>query len=136
MQSDSAGELLPEILFSNDQSYATVLEEALRRVGFHDVEETAIQRVLPLMAERQATEPFMAKVVVSEEKFGSVPKTYIRTALDKVTTPALQDQMISNWPVEAVLDLQSGHFPAFSIPEELAALMLQAVPASIVAAHS
>lgn len=48
-------------------------EEALRRVGFHDVNETVIERALPLMAQRQATEPFMAKFVVSEENFGSVP---------------------------------------------------------------
>lgn len=136
MQSDSEGEMLPAILFSNDQSYASVPEEALRRVGFHDAEETVIQRVLPLMAEQQATEPFMAQVVVSEEKFGSVPKTYIRTAIDKVTTPALQDEMILNWPVETVLHLQSGHFPAFSVPAELGALLLEAVPASLAMANA
>jgi len=124
MQSDAAGELLPAIVFAEDQSYASVPVEALRRVGFHDVEETVIERILPLMAERQATEPFMAKVVVSDDNFGSVPKTYIRTAIDKVTTPALQDRMIANWNVESVLDLESGHFPAFSVPEKLAELML------------
>jgi hypothetical protein len=95
----------------------------LRRVGFHDVDETVIKRILPLMAERQATEPFMSKAVLTEENFGSVPKTYVRTSIDKVTTPALQDRMISNWKVESVLDLESGHFPAFSVPEKLAELM-------------
>lgn len=129
MQSDSAGEFLPTIAFSDDQSFATVPEVALRNVGFHDVDEHVIQRVLPLMAERQATEPFMANVVLSEENFGAVPKAYIRTALDKVTSPSLQDRMISNWHVESVLDLQSGHFPAFSAPDELAALLLQTAPA-------
>jgi hypothetical protein len=117
MQSDSGGELLPAIVFSDDQSYAGVPEEALRRVGFHDVDETVIKRILPLMAERQATEPFMSKAVLTEENFGSVPKTYVRTSIDKVTTPALQDRMISNWKVESVLDLESGHFPAFSLQE-------------------
>ncbi len=125
MQSDAEGEFLPEIVFSDDQTYATVPEQALRSIGFHDVEETVIQRVLPLMTEQQATEPFMAKVVVSEENFGSVPKTYIRTTIDKVTSPALQDTMIANWGVETVHDLESGHFPAFSVPEKLAGLMLQ-----------
>jgi pimeloyl-ACP methyl ester carboxylesterase len=124
MQSDSAGELLPEIVFSDDQSYASIPAGALRRVGFHDVDRKAIQRVLPLMAERQATEPFMAKVAVSDENFGSVPKTYIRTTIDKVTTSALQNRMISNWKVETIHNLESGHFPAFSVPEKLAELML------------
>lgn len=128
MQSDSGGELLPAIAFADDQSYASIPEEALRRVGFHDVDETVIERILPLMADRQATEPFMSKAVLTEENFGRVPKTYVRTSTDKVTTPALQDKMISNWKVETVLDLESGHFPAFSVPEKLAELMLQAVP--------
>ncbi len=124
MQSDPDGEVLPEIVFSEDQAYATLPVPALRRVGFHDIEESAIPRFLPLMAEWQATEPFMAKVVLSEEKFGSVPKTYIRTSIDKMVSPALQDTMIVNWEVESVLDLESGHFPAFSVPEKLAGLLL------------
>ena len=122
MQSDADGEVLSEIVFSDDQAYATLPEPALRRIGFHDMEETAIQRVLPLMAEWQATEPFMAKVVLSDENFGSVPKTYIRTSIDKMVSPALQDIMIANWDVDSVLDLKSGHFPAFSVPKELAGL--------------
>jgi pimeloyl-ACP methyl ester carboxylesterase len=50
MQSDSAGELLPEIVFSDDQSNASVSEGALCRVGFHDVDAKFILRFLPLMA--------------------------------------------------------------------------------------
>jgi pimeloyl-ACP methyl ester carboxylesterase len=125
MQSDADGEVLPEIVFSDDQAYATLPEAALRRIGFHDIEESAIKRFLPLMAEWQATEPFMAKFVLSDKNFGSVPKTYIRTGMDKMVSPALQDTMIANWEVESVLDLESGHFPAFSQPEKLAELMLQ-----------
>ena len=127
MKNDTEGEFYPEIVFSDDQSYATVPEQALRTVGFHDVDAQLIDDVLPLMVERQSTEPFMAKVVVSDENFGTVPKTYIRTTIDKVTTPALQDRMISNWEVETVHNLESGHFPAFSVPEKLAELMLQPV---------
>ena len=125
MQNDPAGGALPEVVFSEDQAYATLPEPALRRIGFHDIEESAIQRFLPLMAEWQATEPFMAKLVLSDKNFGSVPKTYIRTGMDKMVSPALQDTMIGNWEVESVLDLESGHFPAFSQPEKLAELMLQ-----------
>ena len=56
-----------------------------------------------------------------------MPRVYVRTAIDKVTTPALQDRMISNRKVESVPE-ESGHFPAFSVPEDLAELMFQAVP--------
>ncbi len=127
MQNDPAGEVLPEIVFSEDQAFATLSVPALRRVGFHDIEESRITGLFPLMAEWQSTEPFMAKVALSEKNFGSVPKTYIRTSIDKMVSPALQNTMIANWEVESVLDLESGHFPAFSVPEELAGVLLQAI---------
>ena len=42
---------------------------------------------------------------------------------DKITSPALQDEMVANWPVDRIHVLASGHFPALSMPEELAAVM-------------
>ena len=126
LQNDADSEFLPEVVFSDDQAYAKFPEPGLRRIGFHDLEESTIQRVLPLIAEWQSTEPFMAKVALSEEKFGSVPKTYIRTNIDKMISPAMQDTMIANWAVDSVYDLESGHFPAFSKPVELAGYLHQA----------
>jgi len=32
--------------------------------------------------------------------------------------------MIANWQVEVVHSLEAGHFPAFSVPEKLAELLL------------
>ena len=129
LKSDRDGKFFPEVIFSEDQSYAMVSEQTLRRVGFHDVEENIIQRVLPLMAAQQATEPFMAKVAVSDKNFSSLPKTSIRNGLDQVTSLALQDTMIANSDNETILDLESGHFPEFSTPEKLAGLILQSASA-------
>ncbi len=123
MKRDPRGEFLPELTFSTDQSYATVSERTLRDIAFHDVNETDIRRCLPLLAARQATEPFMTKLVLSDEKFGSVPKAYVRTEIDKITSPALQDEMIANWDLESVQVLPSGHFPTLSMPEKLAEAM-------------
>lgn len=123
MQSDN-GEFFPNIIFSEDGSYATLPEATLRDAGFHDVDEKVIKRFLPLIVEKQSTEPFMSPVAMTTESFGSVRKTYIRTTIDRVTTPALQDRMIKNWNVDEVYSLVSGHFPAFSVPQKLAELML------------
>lgn len=126
MQSDADAEVLPEIVFSDDQAYATLPEPALRRIGLHDVDQSEIQRILPMMAEWQASEPFMTKVALSEEKFGSVPKTYVRTTIDKMISAALQTIMIANWEVDSVFELESGHFPTSSMPKELAEVLLRA----------
>jgi len=123
MQRDPGGEFLPELVFSDDQSSATATEEVWRSKAFHDVRESRILEALPLVDVPQATEPFMAKVIVSAERFGTVPKVYIRTAIDKMLSPILQDEMLKNWEVDQIHVLQSGHFPAMSVPETLAELL-------------
>jgi pimeloyl-ACP methyl ester carboxylesterase len=126
MESDGANGAFPEIRYSDDQAFATLPEPALRRIGLHDVDDAEIRRILPLMAEWQATEPFLAPLEVSDERFGAVPKTYIRTSIDRMISPALQDTMIANWEVDSVFELESGHFPTSSVPDELADALLRA----------
>lgn len=123
MKRDPAGEFLPKLVFSDDETAVSASEATLRNVAFHDVAGKTIRSALKRMAEQQATEPFVAKVAVSEENFGTVPKTFIRTDLDKMVTPALQEEMLRNWKVEQVHRLPSGHFPTLSMPEELATLL-------------
>ena len=125
MQRDPDSEFLPKLKFSDDQSYAAADEKTWRDIAFHDVRQERISSALPrVVGTKQATEPFMAKVVVSKEKFGSVPKTYIRTALDKMVSPKLQDEMLANWKVDKIHTVHSGHFPTLSLPETLAELIL------------
>ena len=124
MQSDAEGQMLSKLVFSEDQSYAQVPEEVWREVAFHDAEAKDIDSALSRTAKKQATEPFMAKLELTDEQFGRVPKAYIRTTLDRVLSPALQDRMIQNWAVDEVVTLESGHFPALSMPKKLASSLL------------
>lgn len=123
MQRDPDGEFLPELTFSDDQSSATATETVWRNKAFHDVKESRILEALPLVDVPQATEPFMAKIIVSAQRFGAVPKVYIRTSLDKMVSPKLQEEMLRTWNVEQIHTLQSGHFPTMSVPETLAELL-------------
>lgn len=125
MQRDLHGEFLPKLIFSDDQSYATAEEQTWRDIAFHDVREERILGALPrVIGTKQATEPFMAKVKVSQERFGSVPKTYIRTALDKMVSPTLQQEMLDKWEVDTIHTMQAGHFPTLSLPQTLSDLLL------------
>ncbi len=120
MESDKNGKLLPNIIFSEDQTYATLREEDVHELLLHDVEDK--ERVASLVPEfmfKQATQPFMAPVQLSDERFGSVPKFYIRATKDKVMSPGLQDEMLTNWKVEHVFTLESGHFPMTSLAKTL-----------------
>jgi pimeloyl-ACP methyl ester carboxylesterase len=126
MEGDADGGAFPYVEYSDDQAYATLPEASLRKIGLHDVDQAEIERILPMMAEWQGTGPFMSEVAVTEDNFGSVPKTYVRTSIDKMISPALQDTMILNWEVDSVFELESGHFPTSSVPDELADTLLRA----------
>ncbi|MBL1321152.1 MAG: alpha/beta fold hydrolase [Methylophaga sp.] len=120
MQNDPDGELLPNTLFSEDGSYATVSEETVRNILLNDVDDEAyLDSIVPKFLFKQATEPFMAQAQLSEERFGSVAKYYIKASIDKVISPSVQDKMLTNWKVENVFNLESGHFPLTSMPEKL-----------------
>ena len=120
MQSDEGGQLLPNIVFSEDQSYATINADLVRDLLLHDVEDKQrVERLIPEFLFKQATAPFMAPVDLSEEKFGSVAKYYVRATRDKVMSQSLQDRMLTHWPVEQVITLDSGHFPLTSMAETL-----------------
>ncbi len=120
MQSDADGQLLPRLEFSEDGTYVTVGPDAVKGVLLHDVHEPErLESFLPHFAMRQATAPFLFAAQLSQTRFGSVAKTYVRASLDKVLSTSLQDRMLSHWNVDQVLTLESGHFPLMSVPESL-----------------
>jgi hypothetical protein len=53
-------------------------------------------------------------------RWGSVPRAYVRTTLDRCLTPALQDHMLRALPCDPVLELAADHSPFLSRPAELA----------------
>lgn len=120
MQKDPDGELLPKAIFSEDGTYVTLSQETVRNILLNDVDDEAyLDSIVPKLLIKQATEPFIAEAQLSEDKFGSVAKYYIKASIDKVISPSAQDKMLTNWPVDKVFTLKSGHFPLTSIPEEL-----------------
>lgn len=56
--------------------------------------------------------------------FAGVAKTYIRTANDRVVSPALQTQMLAATPVADIVELPTSHAAMLSEPAELAAALL------------
>lgn len=120
LENDEGSQLLANSIFSEDQTFATIKAEDMARIFFHDVKDPAVvQQAVAGNSIKQATEPFMAPIQLSQRKFGTVPKYYIRATQDRVASIALQNQMISNWKVEQVFTLESGHFPLTSMADQL-----------------
>ena len=63
-------------------------------------------------------------VQVTAERFGGVPRAFIRCTRDVVLPLFIQDQMIAASPCDVVLDLPTGHSPFIAAPERLAQMLL------------
>ncbi len=128
MSSDPDGQLLSRIVFSEDKSFATIELKDIKDLLLHDVKEAErVTSLAPKFEIKQATEPFMATVELTEAAFGSIPKSYIRASLDKVMSTSLQDRMIAGWNVEKVFTLETGHFPMMSQQEPFIEVISEAV---------
>ena len=120
LKGDSKGKLLPKLIFSEDNSYATLSREDIKALLLHDVEDgNVLEEMTTLLSIKQAVEPFMALLVLTNERFGSLKKSYVKASQDKVMSEDLQDLMISQSKVDNVYILDSGHFPIVSVPKKL-----------------
>lgn len=71
----------------------------------------------------QATLPLSAKVNLSEENFGRIPKVYISCTEDRVIPLNQQKKMISRQACQEWLQMKSDHSPFLSAPQTLADIL-------------
>lgn len=70
---------------------------------------------------REPSLPALARLALTAERYGTVPRAYIRLSQDRAVSPALQDRLIAQSPPHRVETLAASHSAYFSRPEELAA---------------
>lgn len=103
----------------------------LRDLYYNDVPENAATRHVAGLTPDVPVSFWISGVATSLEKWGSIPRSYIRCELDHATLPALQDIMIADADAEApgtpfeVLSLPSGHSPFASMPDRLAESLIE-----------
>ena len=64
--------------------------------------------------------PLATPLALSEGNFGRVPRAYIETLEDRAVTPSFQEEMHERLPCRKVVPMDTGHWPFYSAPEELA----------------
>ena len=118
VEMDTNALVLPIIVMSEDQSYATIKEEALVDVFYGNCSNMDIKfaqsRLVP-----QATKPFSTPVHTTDKNFGSIPRVYISCLRDKVISPEIQKKMYLNVRCNKILMIDTDHSPFFSAPDEL-----------------
>jgi pimeloyl-ACP methyl ester carboxylesterase len=116
---DTESLVLPAMEMSEDQTYATLREDAIREALCADCSDEDVERAKSGFVP-QAVAPFATPLAVTEENFGRVPRVYIETLQDRAISPPLQKEMYERLPCQKIVSMNTSHSPFFSAPEELA----------------
>lgn len=64
--------------------------------------------------------PLRTPLALTDDRFGRIPRAYVRCLEDRVVPLASQERMCRITVCDRVVDMQSGHLPLLSAPAELA----------------
>lgn len=122
-EQDPDAVVMPNLIFSDDQSSITIEDEWLKEAFYGDCsdEETALAKSLLVP---QATAPFATPVTTTKENFGKVKKVYISCLGDRAITSSGQKKMYEALPCEKVIFMNTSHSPFLSEPETLVSHLL------------
>lgn len=115
---DTDALVLPNLIMAEDQSYATVKEDAVKEAFYGDCSEEDVKRAKSLLVP-QAAAPFATPVTTTPNNFGRIPRVYISCTRDRAISPSIQEKMYNNLPCEKLIKMDTSHSPFFSAPEEL-----------------
>jgi pimeloyl-ACP methyl ester carboxylesterase len=125
VNADTESQLLQNLIFAEDKSWATVNEETLKNVVYNKASAEQIAEAAPNLV-HQATQPFFAAVETSANAFGKIDKTYIVCEHDKIISPTAQRNLIKQIGISKSLTLSTGHVPNVENPDALAQAILNA----------
>jgi pimeloyl-ACP methyl ester carboxylesterase len=125
VNADTESQLLQNLIFAEDQSWATVNEDTLKNVVYNKASAEQIAEAAPNLV-HQATKPFFEAVETSANAFGKIDKTYIVCEYDKIISPAAQRNLIEKVGINKSLTLSTGHVPNVEDPGALANAILKA----------
>jgi pimeloyl-ACP methyl ester carboxylesterase len=114
---------IPHLELREEEGLISVQPEAARFVFYADCSPEdarwATARLVP-----EALAPRRTPALLTEERFGSVPRVYVETSNDRALAVSLQHRMHAALPCREVVALASSHSPFLSMPATLAERLL------------
>lgn len=124
LKEDPGSKLLENLIFAEDQSWATVNEETLKNVVYNGANTAQIAEAAPKLV-RQATQPFFVPVTLSDSAFGKIDKTFIICELDQILSASTQRELAAKINCNKTLSINTGHVASVENPELLAETILK-----------
>ncbi|HPU40067.1 MAG TPA: alpha/beta fold hydrolase [Microthrixaceae bacterium] len=117
--SDPDSALMGALHLADDGLSTTIGSDAAPGLFYGDcTDEVAAAAVAALVPEPTAAA--MSTITITPERWGSVPRAYVRCDLDHAINPAEQDRMVAQVGVDIVAELAASHSPYLSMPDRLA----------------
>lgn len=113
---------------SQDQAYL----DRIREVFYGDISDQAFESIISRLHPDEPAQVTQSPSPITTERYGRIPRHYIRCTQDKAILIEVQDAMIA--AVDASLGnqtkihtLESGHSPFISMPEALVEILISTV---------
>ena len=97
--------------------------KSYREALYADCSEDDIALARTLLV-REPVRPALTRLHLTPERYGRVPRAYIRLTDDKAVSPALQDRLIYEAGASRVESIRASHSAYFSKPDELVRMIL------------
>lgn len=122
--SDTDSLLVPNLVFSDDRSTATVRPEVQIDVFYADCPPEDAARAVARLSPEPMSSP-ATPIKWTEDRYGRIPRTYVHCTQDRAISPASQRRMFGATPCH-VVTMASSHSPFISAPAELAGHLVSA----------
>ncbi len=109
-------------MIAPDYSTADVLARDRALIFANDAEPALAETITGGMV-KEPLAPLAIPITLTTERFGTVPKAYVKTLRDNALGTALQDRMIARASITSVLSIDSSHTPQITHAADLAALI-------------
>ncbi|MGB8332249.1 MAG: alpha/beta fold hydrolase [Polyangiales bacterium] len=123
-RSDKWSSLAPGVEVSRKALWDRLRPEFYRDALYHDCsdDDNALARS---MLCREPLRPAVARLRLTPDRYGRVPRAYIRLTEDRAVSPSLQDRMLNETDVDRVESIEASHSAYFSRPEALTGAILK-----------
>ncbi|HAA17166.1 MAG TPA: alpha/beta hydrolase [Cytophagales bacterium] len=121
---DTEGWLKPYVTI-HPESKSHTLQAGIYQEGLYRDCPEDITEMAKVILSHEPIESGMAKLRLTEENFGRIPRYYIECTEDRAVTPFIQRKMYEETPCEKVYRMETSHSPFFSQPVELVRIVLE-----------
>jgi pimeloyl-ACP methyl ester carboxylesterase len=115
-EDENMGKLAPWLI--SDDTVCNFLADRHREIFYNRCTQSDAEWASSMLVS-QPLAPLVTPVHVTEERFGRVPKFYVRCLQDQLVIPSLQERMLAATPCQRVVSIDTDHSPFLSTPKEL-----------------